>query len=220
MTAATDHKHLEKQITETAAVVTDWKGSIAKMEHQLGVAGEALAKAKKHREVHALKASLGDATAITAVKHARAEQHTAEQDIDDLKIALPEAEAQLAEAEKSATQARQALAKHHAQKIMRSRVEAAARMDGAFAEATAAYADFERLGRELQSFPDLNFGSSGNTSYWENIAGFRRIAAALPTFFVKLFPPSWKNEDARRPLAEAEAHFWQLPPETGAAKAA
>jgi hypothetical protein len=86
-------------------------------------------------------------------------------------------------------------------------------MDTALAESAAAYADFERLGRELQSFPDLNFAVSGNMSQWETVTVFRRIAAALPIFFVKLFPSTATNEAARRPLAESEAHFWQLPPE-------
>jgi hypothetical protein len=50
-------------------------------------------------------------------------------------------------------------------------------------------------------------------SHWEGVAGFRRIAAALPTFFLKLFPGTWTNESARTPLAQSEAHFWQLQPE-------
>jgi hypothetical protein len=103
---------------------------------------------------------------------------------------------------------------------MRSRFRAAARMDGAFAEAAAAYADFERLGRELQSFPDLNFGSSGNMSYWESVTGFRRIAASLPIFIQKLFPTTWTIEGARESLAASEEKFWQLPPEKHSDKAA
>jgi hypothetical protein len=41
----------------------------------------------------------------------------------------------------------------------------------------------------------------------------RRIAGALPAFFVKLFPQTWANEDARQSLAASEEKFWQLPPE-------
>jgi hypothetical protein len=101
----------------------------------------------------------------------------------------------------------------HGQKLMRQRVAAAARMDAAFAECAAAYAEFERLGRELQSFPDLNIAASGNMSHWETVTGYRRIAAALPAFFVKQFPTTWTNEDARQSLAASEEKFWQLPPE-------
>ena len=214
-------KHLEKQVTETAAVVTEWKSAISKIETQFNVANLARANAKKIREANALKASMGDAAAVAAIKHARSEQHTAEQTIGDLQIALPEAEAQLAMAEKNAASARHELAKLFGEKLMRQRVAAAARMDAAFSEAASAYGDFERLGRELQSFPDLGIAVSGNMSHWETVTGFRRIAACLPTFFMKLFPTTWTNEDARQSLAKSEADFWQLPPvETIASKAA
>jgi hypothetical protein len=102
---------------------------------------------------------------------------------------------------------------HHGEKLTRQRVAAAARMDAAFAESAAAYSEFERLGRELQSFPDLNIAVSGNLSHWETVTGYRRIAAALPAFFVKLFPTTWANEDARQSLAASEERFWQLPPQ-------
>jgi prophage DNA circulation protein len=213
-------KHLEKQVAETAAVVTEWKSAISKIETQFNVANLARANAKKIREANALKASMGDAAAIGAVKHARSEQHTAEETIGDLKIALPEAEAQLAAAEKAAASARHELAKLHGEKLMRQRVAAAARMDAAFSEAASAYIDFERLGRELQSFPDLGIAVSGNMSHWETVTGFRRIASALPMFFLKLFPTTWTNEDARQSLAASEEKLWQLQPEQPAAKAA
>ena len=213
-------KRLEQQVAQTAAVVTEWKNTIANIETQFHTANLALANAKKTREAHALKAAMGDAAAIAHVKHARSEQHTAERTIGDLKIALPEAESQLAAAEKAAASARHELAKLHGEKLMRARVKAAARMDAAFSEAASAYIDFERLGRELQSFPDLGIAVSGNMSHWETVTGFRRIAAALPTFFMKLFPTTWTNEDARQSLAASEEKFWQLPPEQPEAKAA
>jgi len=206
-------KHLQKQVAETAAVVTDWKNSIAKIETQFNTANLALMRAKKQREAHALAASLGDGSAIAAIKQARSEQQNAEQIISDLKFALPAAEERLAAAEKAAESARHELAKLLGEKLMRSRVAAAARMDAAFAECAAAYSDFERLGRELQSFPDLNIAVSGNMSHWETVIGFRRIAAALPVFFLKLFPQTWTNEAPRIALAQSEKDFWQLPPE-------
>ena len=213
-------KHLEKQVAETAAVVTEWKSAISKIETQFNVANLARANAKKIREANALKASMGDAAAVAAIKHARSEQHTAEQTIGDLQIALPEAEAQLTMAEKAAESARHELAKLHGEKLMRKRVAAAARMDAAFSECAAAYSDFECLGRELQCFPDLRIAQSGNMSHFETVTGFRRIAAALPMFFLKLFPTTWTNEDARQSLAASEEKFWQLPPEQPEAKAA
>jgi hypothetical protein len=60
-------------------------------------------------------------------------------------------------------------------------------MDAAFAAAAAAYDDYSTLGRELQSYPDLNHGVSGMSS-WDNVGGFRRIAASLPAFFHEVIP--------------------------------
>jgi hypothetical protein len=206
-------KELEHQVEQTAAKVAECRGTIARIGAQLETANLARANAKKIREANALKSATGDATAIAAIKAARAEQLAAEQTRVDLKIALPEMEAQLAAAEKAAASARHELAMLHGRALMRQRVAAAARMDAAFAESAAAYADFERLGRELQSFPDLNIAVSGNMSHWETVTGYRRIASALPMFFLKLFPTTWSNEAPRTSLAASEAHFWQLAPE-------
>lgn len=213
-------KHLEEQVSKTAAAVVEWKGTIAKIETEFNVANRTVVNAKKTRQAHALGAATGDSSAIAAIKHARSEQHTAEQTIADLGIALPEAEAQLANAERAAASARHELAMLQAEKLMRQRVAAAARMDAAFAESAAAYSEFEALGRELQSFPDLNIAVSGNMSHWESATGYRRIASALPVFFLKLFPQNFTNDAPRTPLAQSEAQFWQLPfeqPETKAA---
>src|ERR1700730_1850430 len=99
-------KHLEDQVSKTAAVVAECKATIAGIETQFNVAGLALAKAKKERESHALRAAKGQAAAVAAIKLARSDQLAAEQVIADLKIALPEAEAELAVAEKAAASAR------------------------------------------------------------------------------------------------------------------
>jgi hypothetical protein len=213
-------QRLEKNVDDTSIVVADWRRSIAAIETQIHTVSLALTRAKQTREEHALAAAMQDAHAVSEVKHARSAQADAEQSIGDLQIALPAATEQLANAEKAAESARHELAKLHGEKIMRQRVVAAGRMDAAFAEAASAYNDFERLGRELQAFPDLNLSQGGTMSFYEGATGFRRIAAALPAFFIKLFPTSWSNSDARRPLAESESHFWQLPPEPEKAKAA
>jgi hypothetical protein len=213
-------QHLEKAVADTAAIVSDWRTKLAQLETKLATENHAITIAKQHRQQHALASTLGDQNAVAAIKKARSEQHEAEQRAADLSIALPEARLRLAAAETAAESARHELAKLHGEKIMRARVAAAARMDAAFAESAAAYSDFERLGRELQSFPDLNLAVSGNMSFYEGATGFRRIAASLPLFFLKLFPTTWSNSDARQSLAKSELDFWQLPPEPEKAKAA
>jgi hypothetical protein len=213
-------QRLEGAVEETAARVADHKRTVADIETQANVANLALANAKRAREVHALKAATGDAHAVAQIKYARSEQHEAEQILGDLKIAHPEALAHLAEAEKVAAAARHELALHNAMGLKRQRVAAAARIDAGFAACAEAFAEYERLGRELQNFPDLNFGSS--VSGWENVLGFKRIFGSLPSFITKLFPTSISQESSQRaPLAVSEAHFWQLPlVETDKSKAA
>jgi hypothetical protein len=84
-------QHLEKQVADTAEVVREWTNSVARIETELNTANLALMRAKKQREAHALNAAMNDPAAIAAVKHARAEQQSAEQTTGDLQIALPEA---------------------------------------------------------------------------------------------------------------------------------
>jgi hypothetical protein len=204
---------LEKQVAEKAEVVQSWANTIAKITTEFNTATLARDNAKKARETHALKAAMGDTHAVSEIKHARAAQTAAELTIADLAVALPAAEAELATAEKAAASARRALAMLMAEKVMRDRVIAAAEMDAGFAAAAAAYEKYERLGRELLTFEDLNLQQGGTMGFYESAIGYRRIAAALPAFFVKLFPTTWSNSDPRRPLAESELHFWQLPPE-------
>jgi hypothetical protein len=94
---------------------------------------------------------------------------------------------------------------------MRERVAAAKRMDEAFAEVAAAYSDFERLGRELKAFPDLNLMQSG-MARWEEVTGEKRISAAVPVCLTKLPAWTWTQTAKRVPLADSEGWFWQLPP--------
>ncbi|WMT77454.1 hypothetical protein [Bradyrhizobium sp. Ash2021] len=205
-------QQIEQQAETAAAIAADWKNSIAKIETQLNVAGLALMRAKKQREVHALKASLGDPAAIEAIKAARSEQHTAEQTISDLRIALPEAEANLAIAEKAAESARRALARFAAEGLMRKRVDVAAQIDIVTADFARLYAEYERLGREIINMEALPRSSAGMNDH-DGATGARRVRASLPKFFWRLFPGAITDEMKHEPLAVSESRYWNLAPE-------
>jgi hypothetical protein len=213
-------EHLEKQIAETARVVEDWKRTVADIETQANVANLALARAKKTREAHALKAAMNDAAAVAAIKAARAEQLAAEQTIDDLKIALPEMEAQLAAAERAAASARHQLAKFEAEVLMKQRIEVAGQMDGVIAEYARLYALHEKLGAQIVNMDVLPRDMHGGISNHEGAVGARRVRASLPPFFWKLFPGAMHDEMKTENLAMTEARFWSLPPEQAETKAA
>lgn len=203
-------KYLEDAVAKTAATAAGWVAKVKALEIQIAETGHAVTAATRDREQHALASTHGDPSALAAIKAARSRQHDAEQSLVDLQFALPAAILERDNAEKAAKAARRELALLHAGKLKRQRVAAAARMDDGLAAVAKAYVEFERLGRELQNFPDLDIAQGGSLSHYENVTGFRRIAASLPAFFVKMFPTTWSNTDARRSLAESEAAFWQI----------
>jgi ParB-like chromosome segregation protein Spo0J len=72
-------KQLEQKVAATAAIVADWRTKIAKIEAQIAAENHAIMIATKHREQHALAATLGESNAIAAIKKARSDQYEAEQ---------------------------------------------------------------------------------------------------------------------------------------------
>jgi hypothetical protein len=200
-------KTLEDAVTETAAVVTDWKNSIAKIETQLNSANLALAKSKQEGEIHRAKAAAGDAAAIGACKHAQDAQREAESTITEIRlVALPKAVSQLAEAEREAENARRDLAKPHIEALKREVVADAAVIDEGLAVAAAAQERRLRNIAEIESWER----DDGHVSRREDRVGLRRIYSALPAFMRSL--PA--NPTAKFiPLAESDRQFFNLPPE-------
>jgi hypothetical protein len=216
-----NEKTLQDAVAETAAVVADWRRSAASISTQLNVAGLALARAKKAREAHALKSASGDATAIAAIKSARAEQLAAEQTIDDLKIALPEAEAQLGAAEKNAVSAENALAKFNAEVLKRKRIEVAGDLDQIIANLVRVYGEYEKLGREIVNM-DVIPQSAHLTTNYDSALGDRRVRAALPKLFERVYPNALHDETKKESLSKSESRYWfgEPPVETTTTKAA
>jgi hypothetical protein len=208
-----NEKTLQEAVKTAAAVVSDWQRSIASIETQFNVANLALMKSQKERETHALKASMGDVAAIAAVKHARDAQRDAQSTIDDLKIALPEAQAQLAAAEKAAESARRALAQFEVIVLQRKRVDIAGELDEVSRNFERLYKIYDELGREIVNMPDAMPKSLHGMSDVEGAVGARRVRASLPAFFWKLFPGAVHDEMRTEPLATTEARFWNLPPD-------
>jgi hypothetical protein len=209
---------LEKSIAEAEAKVADWRRSVATIEGQLHAAGLTLTKAKEDREKHAMSARLGDATAIAAIKHARGEQHTSEQDIVDLQLSLPQAQAQLAIAEKNAASARHAVAKVIAEQKMRARIEVCRKIDAVIAEFTSLFNLYEKLGHEIINadvMPQQNMFGTANQD-----GSLRRMRAALPKCLDRVYPNAIYDEMKKESLDATEARQWNLPPNETDTKAA
>jgi hypothetical protein len=212
---------LEKRVAETAAVVTEWKGTIAKITTEINNANVAHANAKKTREEHGLKAAMGDANSVSEITHARSSQTSAEQTIADLAdIALPAATTHLANAERAAASARRNLAQYHAGLLQRRRVEVAGEIDSVIADFVRLFGEFEKLGHEIANsevMPQQNmFGSVSH----DGAIGLRRVRAALPKFLDGVYPNSLHDEAKKEALAITEARQWALAPVAVETKAA
>jgi hypothetical protein len=211
-------KHLDAEVSRTAAVVADWRRSVADIETQIHVANRALLEAQKVREDHALKAAIGETAAIAAVKRARSEQHNAEEIIGDLSLSLPQAQAKLADAEKAAGAARHALAKLHAEGLMRKRIDLSGEIDSVVAGLTPLLIEFEKLGREIANTPGIlpsnMFGMVNHDD------GLRRVRACLPKLFDRIYPNALHDEQKKEALKISEARHWNLPPIESETKAA
>jgi hypothetical protein len=210
-TEVSELQRTELAVGEAEAKVADWRRSVATIEGQLHAAGLTLTKAKEDREAHAMSARLGDATAKAAIARARTETHAAEQDVIDLQIALPESQTQLASAEREAAAARHALAMAKARERMKERIVVAGEIDAVIADLTKLIVKFEGLGQEISN-TDSRTNAFGMSNH-ESAIGLRRVRAALPKIFDRIYPNAAYDEMKKEKLSTAEAAHWNLPPE-------
>jgi hypothetical protein len=214
-------QNLEKQIAETAKIVESWQSNIAAIESQIANANSRLANSESQRKRFALDASLKNPDAIAGIAKARAEQSAAEGDQADLSHALSQAKATLIEAESEAKIARNNLAKFEAEVLMRKRVDVAGQLDEVIAEFVRLHSAYEKLGNEIVNMDVLPQHAHGITNHHDGALGARRVRAALPKLFDRVYPNALHDESTKEPLATTEARHWNLPPaETVAAKAA
>ncbi len=200
---------LQHVVEDSARVVSDWKTNQAKIQTAIADANARLAKAEAHRARFVLDANLGKPDAIEEVAKARAEHAAALGDLANLGQALGDAKARLGEAEREAANSRNQLARFEAERLIRKRVEVAARIDAISADLASAFGEFENLGKEIMSRP-THIMHHGMVTACESAVGLARVASALPAFVKTLrFDHGMKPEK----LEVAEAKFWNLPPE-------
>ena len=213
-------QNLEKQIAETAKIVESWQSNIAAIESQIANAHSRLEKSEAQRKRFALDASLGRPDAIAGIAKARAEAFAAEGDQSDLGHALSQAKAMLIEAEREAKIARNNLARFMVEIVMKKRIEVAGQLDAAISDFARVYAQYEELGATIINMPDSMSHNVHGMSNHEGAVGARRVAAALPAFFLRFFPNSLHDEQKKESLAVTESRFWfGEPAETTTSKA-
>ena len=213
-------QNLEKQIAETAKIVESWQSNIAAIESQIANANSRLANSESQRKRFALDASLKNPDAIAGIAKARAEQSAAEGDQADLSHALSQAKARLIEAESEAKIARNNLAKFEAEVLMRKRVDVAGQLDEVIAEFVRLHSAYEKLGNEIVNMDVLPQHAHGITNHHDGALGARRVRAALPKLFDRVYPNALHDESTKEKLATTEARHWNLPPVETTTKAA
>jgi Tfp pilus assembly protein FimV len=212
---------LDKAVADTAKSVESWQSNIKAIEAQIASAHSRLEKSEAQRKRFALDASLGNAQATAEIAKARAEAAAAAGDQSDLGHALSQSKEKLIEAEREATIARNNLARFATEILMRRRIDLAGQLDKVIDEFSRLHSEYEKLGTEIVNMDVLPQHAHGITNHHDGALGARRVRAALPKLFDRVYPNALHDESKKEPLATTEARHWNLPPaETTTTKAA
>jgi hypothetical protein len=205
--------HHETKIEQAAAAVATWRDRVRTLTENVVTATAALSETKKRRQESLLAAALGDQDVRKQLDHLLEEDRKAERELDDLRASLPIAEAALANAQLAQKAAEVEWRRTEVERLARERVAAAAAIDQAFADFSAAWAKYEGLGKQLFNAAADDHASNIH-SFVESVDGMLRLAASLPhePFYSLRWRHSFAQIGGGAPLAVAEAAFWRLPP--------
>jgi hypothetical protein len=157
-------------------------------------------------------ASLGDSAAKENLSAVLEDDRRAARELEDMRMALSLAISKLKEAEATHSAAAVAFRKAEVNRLARERVGAAADIDKAFADFSAAFERYRSLGLEL--FNVAADDHAGNIhSFSESVDGMLRLAAALPhqPFYDLRWRHSFAPIGTGPSSALAEATYWRLP---------
>jgi hypothetical protein len=200
----------EDKLTAAAASVAEWQTNVRTIADKIAKAEAALAESQKRRQEHVLAAALGDHDARERLDHVLDDDRKAERELQDLRSSLPIAEAALANAERTLKSAETEFRKKEIERLAHARVDAARQIDQALADFSAAFADYESLGRELYAAAS---DFQNQISLSETFDGLARLSAALPMkpFYDLRHRHSFAAIGTSSSLAAAEAAYWRLP---------
>lgn len=194
-----------------AAQAQTWRERVATLTASIATAGRALAEADAERAALSLSAAAGDAKAVTRLGELRRLKAETEASIDDLRLALGEAERQSTDAERVHARAVRADIHARARGLADRRIAAARAFDDAAEAMTAAYAEWEGLGRELISL-DLDAYRQNGISMLEAVTGTARVQAAFPKIALRVFPAASAVFAGGGSLAVTETAQWSSLP--------
>jgi hypothetical protein len=200
------------KLNQAAASVSEWNTKIWKLREGIGKAEAVHAEGEHRRQQHVLDAALGDPEAKQRLEAILDDDRKAERELQDLRSALPLAEAALANAQRAQKSAEVEWRRTEVERLARARVKAATAIDEAFADFSRAWATFESIGHELIGLASAEPGA--NALYLsETVDGVGRLVASLPAkpFLAIRDRFNFMPISTSKSLAAAEALYWRLP---------
>ena len=208
--------HHESEFQSAAETVAEWRANVRTINEKIAKAEAAHAESQKRRQEHVLAAALVDHDARERLDHVLEDDRSKARELEDLRASLPIAEAELANAERTLKSAETEFRKKEIERLAHARVGAARQIDQALADFSAAFADYEKLGRELYAAAS---DFQNQISLSETFDGMARLSAALPAkpFYDLRHRHSFAAIGTSSSLALAESMYWRLPTTEAAA---
>ena len=196
------HDNLEA----AAAKIADWNAKIWKLREAIAKAEAVLAESEGRRRQHALEAALGGDSAKKHLEQVLRDDRDAAGQLEDLRLALPLAEAELKTAENAHRAIAAEVKKSRVNELVLKRIAEAEDVTAALTVAGEAIRRYLDSGAQIYALTDDLFGSRR-----DEVEGWIRIAKSLPAPFADL--------QKRQPgvflgggpkLADAEASYWNV----------
>jgi hypothetical protein len=199
------HPHQSK-LDQAAASVSEWQTKAWTINESITKAEAVLAQSERRRRENALAASLGDADARKNLDQVLRDDIQAQRDLENLRLALPLAEAELKTAENAHRAIEVEVKKSQVNELVLQRITAAQDADAALTASGEALRRYLDVGAKIYALTDDLFGSRR-----DEVEGWNRIAKSLPAPFADL----QKRQHGvffggGQKLADAEASHWNV----------
>jgi hypothetical protein len=195
-----------------AAQAAHWRARVADLTGLIANATRSLAEADDERRTLAVAAASGDAKAVARLAELRRLKAETEASLDDLRMALGEADRQTKAAEEVHARAVRQDLLATARALADRRIEAARKFDDATRMMGEALADWTALGEALMDMQHpaiFQVGGVGGSQGREAVMGSGRLERAFPAKVVrKVFPAACATFPGDGSLAASEAAQW------------
>ena len=201
------------RLEAAAEAVAKCRQHIQEIRLAIAAQEEVVAGSELRRQPHVLQAARGDVSAKNALDKLLHEDLAAERTLADLRLVLPQAEAELRTAENAHRAAEAEWRKAEVNWLAVARVKAASAIDQAFADFSTAWSEYQALGHELLNLASQDPGANA-LFLAETVDGVGRLVASLPAkpFLAIRERFNFMPISTSKSFAAAEAAYWRLSP--------